>query len=98
MDVRIESRLLQQENEDISAEFIQIELDLAITFCETALRSDGARSQRNLRNARAAYSSAQKFAKRIGNRGTAYQATLDEKVEHLAGLFNQIERSGQNQE
>jgi hypothetical protein len=77
-EYRVElNRTREQVSADYEAlqlQFITIELDLALTFCEVAVTtSDEGRTQRNLQHAREAYGVAKKFLAK---------ATLPPNVRH----------------
>jgi hypothetical protein len=88
MSVIRQTELLRRQNQELSAEFIEIELDLGITFCEIALSADRkSKIQRNMDQARRAYESARKFAGRIKRNGEIVHARIDKKLKRLATLL-----------
>jgi hypothetical protein len=61
-DLNVTREQMSADYEALQLEFITIELDLALTFCEIAVTtSDEERTQRNLQHARLAYEVAKKF-------------------------------------
>jgi len=71
-------------------DFVLSELDLGATFCELALTTrDEETKERNIRNARKAYSTALRFLQRL-NREDAEQARIEEKALRLKGLLERF--------
>jgi hypothetical protein len=71
-------------------DFVLSELDIGATFCEVALSTqDEETKERNIRNARKAYSSALHFLQRL-SLWSAEQARIEEKVFRLKGLFERL--------
>ena len=89
MDALHESARLLRQSHDISAEFVRIELELAITFCEVALAADDAeKTRRNLERAQRAYEVANRLAGQLRINGESFQNRLD--VSELTMLFGEI--------
>jgi len=90
MDARAEAARQLQRSEAISAEFVRIELELAITFCEMALATeDPDKRRRNLQNAHRAYEVACRFANRIQmNQGESFRSGPD--VSSLRALLARV--------
>ena len=94
MDVIRQTELLRRQNQQLSAEFVEIELDLGITFCEMALSADStAKIQRNMDHAHRAYGAAREFARRIEKDGKIYPPRIDKKLKQLATLLLKTETS-----
>jgi len=71
-------------------QFVDMELDLAITFAETAASSGSKeRTERNIENAMLAYRTATKFIQR-DKFSPQMMAMLAEKVERLSLLVGQL--------
>jgi hypothetical protein len=74
------------------AQFLQVELDLAITFCEVGLATgDSDRAKQDVVNARKALSTVKKMAP--GAKLTEREErALVEKIDRLKELMSQVER------
>jgi hypothetical protein len=71
-------------------DFVLSELDLGATFCEVALSTrDKETKERNIRNARKAYTSALHFLQRL-SLGNAEETRIEEKALRLKGLFERL--------
>ena len=84
--------ILESRQKAVRGEFIQAELDLAITFCQIALSSgDREKIERNEAHAQEAHESALKF---LGTTQTAdaVKKELEEKLEHLQNLLEEIKK------
>lgn len=85
-------QILEERQKVVRAEFIQVELDLAITFCQIALSSDDRETiERNATHAQEAHDSALRFL------GTAQiseplKTNLAEKIEHLRKLLDEVKK------
>lgn len=87
-----QTQRLYLQNQQICWEFVEIELDLAITFCQMTLAADTrGKAHRSMENARRAYISARTFARRIKKNGKPCQDRVDEKIQRLTALFAEIE-------
>lgn len=82
---------LKEEQRAVQFDFIISELDLAITFCETALAADTTiRAVRNICHANEAYAAATHFTKRI--RLTPKMVSeIDDRVLRLKDLFRKLD-------
>lgn len=91
-----QARILQNRQKRARAEFIQVELDLAITFCQIALSSGSSEKiERNEAHAREAHDSALRFL------GTAQlseplKKKIEEKLEHLQKLLDEVKTKTQS--
>ena len=89
--LREESRRVSEKFREVAAAFVEIELDLAITFYKIALCSgDIGRSRRNLTYASRALTSAKRFSRHIGDAGLPHRR-IAEKFDEAAAAFAQIE-------
>lgn len=76
--------------------FLNLELELGLTYCKMALvTADEARARRNVANARTALSTFDKLNPRI-NIMERDEVLLSEKHERLATLLTQLERDLEN--
>ena len=76
---------------EVSRRFIDVELDLAGTFCELGLvTSNKENARRNAANARKALSAAEKFAYRTSF-GSSDKTAVSEKVARLTKLLSKLE-------
>lgn len=90
MDSLHESARLLRQSQTLSAEFVRIEIELAITFCKTALSTDDVeKTRRNLEHARRAYEVAGRFASQLKINGDSFQSRPD--VCELTMLFAEVE-------
>ena len=70
---------LRQKHDAIKFRFVNVELDLAITYCQiAAAATDRARSYRNISNAERAYTTAAYFLD--GNLDAAQKLEMNEKL------------------
>jgi hypothetical protein len=82
-------RLLERVG-DGQAEFVMIELDTAITFCNVALStSDPERRARNIENAVTGYKTALRFS-RVPNHDLRNDSMFQEKLAHLRDLLHEL--------
>jgi RNA polymerase sigma-70 factor, ECF subfamily len=76
---------------DVSSRFVNVELDLAITFCEFGLvTANKAAAKRNAENARKALSTVEETAHRV-TFGSLDKIAISEKVAHLTRLLTELE-------
>ena len=81
---------------EASIRFVNVELDLAITFCEFGLvTAKKETANRNAENARKALSAVEKFAGRIAL-GSSEKNAILEKIAHLTRLLTELERNLQS--
>jgi hypothetical protein len=82
------NRDLRASIKQTSTDFIETELDLALTFCKIAeTTSDPETAKRNIENARRAYDSAKKALQKMRSDGEAYPSTIEEKFGDLAPMI-----------
>lgn len=80
----------------MSSRFVNVELDLAITFCEFGLvTANKGTAKRNAENARKALSTAEKITHRIPL-GSSDHVAISDKIAHLTRLLTELERDLQN--
>jgi|ERR1700741_4434946 hypothetical protein len=92
MDELQHARELRKESVAVGVKFVEIELDLAITFCEVALSTDNRdKFERNIANARDAYKSATKSLERIRKNGDSWGSQITTKLAHLKELLAQMQ-------
>ena len=85
MDFQRRWALLRKNHEATKFRFVNVELDLAITYCLMATATtDRARSYRNISNAERAYSTAASFLD--GNLDAAQKLAIDEKLMRFYSL------------
>ncbi|HEU5410116.1 MAG TPA: hypothetical protein VFU57_03780 [Candidatus Acidoferrales bacterium] len=98
-------QVLEEKQKLVRAEFVQVELDLAITFCQIALSSgDEQKIERNEAHAAEAHESAMHFLstaqiaeslrKEIGGKLEYLQKLLRELREKAQGRYNTESSSG----
>jgi hypothetical protein len=88
MDALQYARELRKESAAVGARFVEIELDLAITFCEVALSTDNPNKfKRNLAHARSAYKSATRSLDGMRKNGESWGAQITAKLAHLKKLL-----------
>jgi hypothetical protein len=88
--MRGQLRLRGQYNPSVYFDFVLIELDLGVTFCQLALSSRHQEVKlRNIRNARKAYDSALRFVRKLSP-SSAQWAVFDEKASRLKVLFERL--------
>jgi septal ring factor EnvC (AmiA/AmiB activator) len=91
MDELRYARELRKETTAVGARFVEVELDLAITFCEVALAADNRKKfERNVAHARSAYKSATRSLDRIRKSGDSWGAQIKTKLAHLKKLLAQV--------
>ena len=79
MDFQRQWKQLRQKYDGTKFRFVNVELDLAITYCQiAAATTDLARSCRNISNAERAYSVAARFLD--GNLDAAQKRKIDENL------------------
>lgn len=89
--MRQSARLLEQ-NRLIAGEFVRIELELAVTFCQVALGSqDVEKIRRNLQYARSAYDEAMRFAGKAHMKEQVFQQKVT--LSQLHEFFAEVEAS-----
>jgi hypothetical protein len=87
-----EYRSLRDDHEALRLQFISIELDLAITFCQMASTAETTdKAERNAQNAWRAYQAA---SQRLETPATGLQShpEIEEKLRRLEQLFLDLER------
>lgn len=90
MDILHDSARLFHQSHQLSAEFVRIELELAITFCQIALLADDVeKARRNVGYAQRAYEVAGRFASHLKVSKGSFQSRPD--VSELTMLFAAIE-------
>lgn len=83
---------LQRQTQKLRAQFVETELDLALTFCEIALSTRSIERKRNSRaHAIQALQTAQKFAQRIGSSGKIHRVEMDERFQRAADLLTRLD-------
>ena len=94
LDTVIDAIQLERLTEDAQTEFVRIEIELAITFCDIALTSDDPeRTQRNIHNALRGYEAAMRFGQRglrQGIQGPEFQRKLSVLKQRLHELGKDI--------
>lgn len=87
-----QARILEERQKLARAEFIEVELDLAITFCQIALSSGNRQKiERNEEHAREAHDSALRFLGRA-KIAEPLKTNLEEKLEHLQKLLDEVKK------
>lgn len=85
--------ILESRQKAVRGEFIQVELDLAITFCQIALSTgDREKIERNEAHAQEAHGSALHFL-RTAQISEAFKRELEEKLKHLQKLLEEVKTS-----
>ena len=85
MDLRFQWAELQRKYDDARFEFINVELDLAITFCQIAASATNtATSERNIENAERAFRAAACFLD--GNLNAAQDLEIEAKLDRFRSL------------
>lgn len=85
-------QLLEEQQKLIRAEFVEVELDLAITFCQIALSSgDTEKMERNEGHAEEAYESAMRFLSALPA-PEPLQNQIEDKLAHLRSLLDELRR------
>lgn len=80
--------VLAERQKLLRSEFINVELDLAITFCEIAAStSDAEKSERNMVHAKEAYKAAMHFL-RTASVSEDFKSQIEEKVSRLQSLLD----------
>ena len=91
MDALQYARQLRKESAAVGARFVEVELDLAITFCQVALAADNRdKFQRNIAHARSAYKTATRSWNRIRKNGDSWGAQISAKLADLKKLLAQM--------
>lgn len=93
--LRKEHEKLARNHNEAKYRFILTELDLAITFCEIAINSNGEKSRRNTENARQAYSAAKHFLE-DSKFSETMEANVEERAIKLRALLLQLDRLERN--
>jgi hypothetical protein len=85
------ARKIRQDYQRRMAEFVEIELDLGMTFGQAALQTEEKdKRSRNLKNAERAFRSAERaFAKLTGDRESAIPG-IEEKFDRLRGMIRTL--------
>ena len=84
--------VLAEREKLLRAEFINVELELAITFCEIAASTDDAeKSERNMDHARKAYKAAMHFM-RTADGSERLKTQIEEKMKRLQSLLNELQQ------
>jgi len=84
--------VLAERQKLLRSEFINVELDLAITFCEIATStSDAEKSERNMAHARKAYNAAMHFM-RTADGSESLKKQIEEKMKRLQSLLNELQQ------
>lgn len=84
--------LLDQRQKNLRAEFVEVELDLAITFCQIGLSTENAdKMDRNETHAKQAYESAMHFLNSV-EASDAMKQLIEEKLAHLRALLDELRR------
>lgn len=87
-----QARILEERQKLARAEFIEVELDLAITFSQIALSSgDREKIERNQGHAQEAHDSALRFLD-TSKIGEPLKKNLEEKLEHLQKLLDEVKK------
>ena len=91
-----EARILEERQKLARAEFIQVELGLAITFCQIALSSgDREKIERNETHAQEAHASALRFLS-TAQMSEPFKTQLEGKIEHLQKLLDEVKTKTQS--
>jgi hypothetical protein len=86
----MENATLRAVSTAVRVDFVLVELDLGVTFCERALSTqDEETKERNIRNARRAHDAALHFLPRL-SLASAEQALIEDKASRLRGLFERL--------
>jgi cytochrome c556 len=92
MDALQYARVLRSESAAVGARFVEIELDLAITFCQVASSTDNpVKFKRNIAHASSAYKSATRALDRIRKNGDSWGAQITTKLAHVKKLLAQLQ-------
>ena len=90
LDLKRQHRVLQERQDALRAEFVLVELDLAITFCQIALSSgDQQKIERNETHADEAHESALRClgAAQVPD---PIKKEIEEKLQKLRKLLNEV--------
>lgn len=88
-----QARVLAERQKQVRAEFIQVELDLGITFGQIALSSgDREKIERNEAHAQEAHESALRFW-RTAQIEEPFKKQLEGKLEHLRKLLDEVKKN-----
>jgi len=98
MDFQFRLRQLRQQHDTVKLQFVNVELDLAITYCLMAVETmDRGKSYRNIANADRAYSAAVYFLE--GNPIASQNFETKEKLARFHSLrtsFDSVANVGQD--
>jgi hypothetical protein len=84
--------VLAERQKELRSEFINVELELGITFCEIAASaSDAEKSQRNMLHAKQAYEAAVHFMRTADGSGSL-KKQIEEKMTRLQSLLNELQQ------
>jgi chemotaxis regulatin CheY-phosphate phosphatase CheZ len=84
--------VLTQRQKVLRSEFVNVELDLAITFCEIAASTnDAEKNERNMAHARKAYKAAMHFM-RTTDASEPLKTQIDEKMKRLQSLLSELQQ------
>lgn len=88
--LRQEQEILRERSDKLRFEFVASELDLAITFCESAAStSKPRRSRRSVQRAKEAYATAKHFLDG-DSISESMRRTIEEKIARLEQLLNEF--------
>ena len=91
-DLGRQRQLLEKRQKLVRAEFVEVELDLAITFCQIALSSGNEeKAERNEGHAEEAYQSAMRFLGKSDG-GEPLKKQIAEKLDRLRSLLSELRR------
>lgn len=90
--LNLERQRLEERQKLLRAEFVEVELDLAVTFCQIALSSgESEKMERNKAHAEEAFESAMRFLKTAEAR-EPLKERIEEKLAHLRGLLDEVHK------
>ena len=85
-------RALEERQKIVRVEFVEVELDLAVTFCQIALSSgESEKIERNKAHAEEAFESAMHFLN-TAEAPEPLKERIEEKLAHLRGLLDQVHK------
>jgi len=89
---RLSADELRQSHEVLRFDFVRVELDLAITFCEIALSAETeTKARRNTTHARRAYSSAMRFLEGA-SLTNLMGLEINQRIERLGAMLESLDR------